>query len=75
MGENKKKGRVKVCWIFFVILYLVFNAISRIIVSMDFVNPEGFLIEGVESEGKTYDETENQDEYFSLSYILHSSGN
>jgi hypothetical protein len=75
MGENKKKRGVKVGWVFFVILYLVFNAISRIIVSMDFVNPEGFLVVGIESQGKTYNETENQDEYFYLSYFLHSSGN
>jgi hypothetical protein len=75
MSENKKKRRVKVGWIFFVILYLVFNAISRIIVSMDFVNPEGFLVEGVESQGKTYNERENKDEDFFLIYFLHSSGN
>jgi hypothetical protein len=48
MSENKKKRGMKVSWVFFVILQLVLDTISRIIESMDFVNPEGFLIEGVD---------------------------
>ena len=74
MSEYKKKRRVKVGWVFFVILQLGLDTIPRIIVSMDFVNPEGFLIEGVKSQGKTYNETENKDKDFFLIYLFHSGG-
>jgi hypothetical protein len=49
MSKNKKKRRVKIGWVFFIILQLTLDAISRIIKSVDFINPEGFLIEGGES--------------------------
>jgi hypothetical protein len=49
MSENKKKRRVEVGWVFFVELKLVLDPVSRIVVSVYFINPEGFLIEGVES--------------------------
>jgi hypothetical protein len=55
MSENKEKRGVKVSWVFFVILQLVLDTISRIIISVNFVNPEGFLIEGVEPKGKADD--------------------
>jgi hypothetical protein len=55
MSKNKKERRVKVGWVFLVILQLVFDAISRIIVGMDFINPERFLIEGIEPKGKAHE--------------------
>jgi hypothetical protein len=48
MGEDIKQGRMKVCRILFIIFQLAFKTISRIIEGMDFVNPEGFLIEGID---------------------------
>jgi hypothetical protein len=71
MSENKKKRRVKVGWIFFVILYLVLDPVSRIIVSMDFINPKGFLIESVESQGKAYQEAQKKNENLFSLWVTH----
>lgn len=65
---------MKVGWVLFVILQLVLDVISRIIEGMDFVNPDGFLIEGVESQGKPYNETQNKGKDFFPPYFIHSSG-
>jgi hypothetical protein len=49
---------MKVRRILFIILQLIFYSISRIIKGMDFVNPERFLAEGVESQSKADEKTE-----------------
>jgi len=52
MRKDKKQGRVKVGWILFIKFYLAFEIVPRIIECMDFIDPEGFLIEGVKPQGK-----------------------
>jgi len=64
VGENEEKGRMKIRWILFIEFYLAFEVVSGVIEGMDFVHPERFLIESVESQRKAYKETENQDKYF-----------
>ena len=51
---------MKVCRILLIIFQLTFKTISRIIEGMDFVNPEGFLVEGVESQGEANEKTERE---------------
>jgi hypothetical protein len=50
MGENKKKGRVKIRWVLLIKLYLASEIISRVIECVDFIYPERFLIKGVKPE-------------------------
>jgi hypothetical protein len=52
MGDNKKKRRMEEGWVLFIEFYLILETIPRILEGMDFVNPKGFLVEGVESQGK-----------------------
>ena len=52
MGEYKKEGRVEEGWILFVKLQLALKVISRVIKCMNLIEPERFLIEGVEPQGK-----------------------
>jgi hypothetical protein len=61
MGENKKKRRMQKGRVAFVKFQLIPKIISRIIIRVDFVHPEGFLIEGVEPQSETYEEAEKQD--------------
>jgi hypothetical protein len=60
MGENKEKGRMNEAWIFFIKFYLAFEIISGVIEGMDFIHPEGLLIESVEPQSETYNEAENK---------------
>ena len=61
---------MKVRRILFIILQLIFYTISRIIEGMDFVNPERFLVEGVESQSKADEKTEKKDEdLFSFEHV------
>lgn len=39
---------------------------------MDFINPEGFLVESVESQCEAYQETEDEDENLLLFYLIQS---
>jgi hypothetical protein len=48
MSENKKKRGMKVGGVYFVKVYLSFEIISRVIKGMNLIDPEGFLIEGVD---------------------------
>jgi hypothetical protein len=47
MGEDKEERRVQECRIVLVKLQLILEIISRIIIGMDFIHPERFLIEGI----------------------------
>ena len=66
MGEDKKKRRMKVGWVLFVILKLALDAIPGIIESMDFINPEGFLVEGVKSQCESYENANTKNKNFLL---------
>ena len=66
MGEDKKQRRMEIRGVLFVEFYLVFEVISRVIECMDFIHPERFLVEGIESQGKAYEEAENKDNNFFL---------
>jgi hypothetical protein len=61
VGENKEKGRMEKGRIVLVKLQLILKIISRIIIRVDFIHPEGFLIEAVKPQSKTYEEAEKQD--------------
>lgn len=67
VGKKKKEGRMKVGRIFFVKLKLSFEAISRIVESVNLVHPQGLFIKCVKPQGEAYEQTEDQDEDFSLS--------
>jgi hypothetical protein len=62
VGENEKKGRMKIGWILFIEFYLAFEVISGVVEGMDFVQPEGLLIESVESQSEAYQETQKKDQ-------------
>jgi hypothetical protein len=53
MGEHKKEGRVKKRGILLIKSELGSEIIPGVIEGMDFIHPEGFLVEGVESENKS----------------------
>jgi hypothetical protein len=40
---------------------LLFEIIPGVIEGMDFINPQGFFIKGVESQGKPNEKTEKKD--------------
>jgi hypothetical protein len=49
---------MKIGGIFFVKSQLILQAILRIMIGVNFIDPERFFIEGVESESEAYKETE-----------------
>jgi hypothetical protein len=53
MGENKEKGGMKESWVFTIKFQLALKIIPRIIEGIDFVQPKGFLVKGVESQSET----------------------
>ena len=71
MGENEEKGRVKISRILLIKVKLTSKIISRIIEGMDFVHPERFSVEGVESEGKAYEKAKSDDKNFFSFYVAH----
>jgi len=64
VGENKEEGRVEISRSLFIKLYLAFKVISGVIEGMDFVHPEGFLVEGIESQGEADNQTKKENEDF-----------
>jgi len=64
MGENEEEGRMKIRRILFIKFYLAVEIISGIVECMDFVHPERFLIKGVESQAKTDEKTNDEDNDF-----------
>jgi hypothetical protein len=61
MGEDEEEGRMKKVGVSFIKFYLVFEVIPGVIEGMDFIQPEGFLIEGIKPQGKAYKEAEKKD--------------
>ena len=57
MGEDKEEGRMKISWILLIKCDLSSEIISGVIEGMDFVHPEGLLIEAVEPQSEANDET------------------
>jgi hypothetical protein len=43
---------------------LAFEVISGVIEGVDFIHPEGFFVEGIESQGKADNQTKKEDEDF-----------
>ena len=72
VGKDEEKGRMKIRWILFIEFDLPSEIVSGVVEGMDFVHPEGLLIESVESQGKSYKETENQDKYFFSFWVTHN---
>jgi hypothetical protein len=50
VGKDEEEGRMKIRRILFIQFYLAFEIISRIVVSMDFVEPERFFVKSVEPQ-------------------------
>jgi len=73
VGENEEKGRMKIRWILFIEFYLAFEVVSGVIEGMDFVHPERFLIESVEPQCKTDDQTKGENKNFFSFFIHHKS--
>ena len=71
MGEYEKKRGVNMGWVLLIISQLPSQIIPRLIESMNFIDPEGFSVEGVESEGEADEETKNQNEDLFLFKYLH----
>jgi len=65
MGEEEEERRVKIRWILFIKFYLAFEVISGVIEGVDFIHPEGFLIEGIESQGEADEETKKKNKKIS----------
>jgi len=64
MGEHKKEGRVKKSGILLIKFELGTEIIPGVIKGVNFVHPKGFLVEGIESEGKSYQKTEEHNKNF-----------
>ena len=71
MGENEKKGWVKVSRFLFVEFYLALKIISRIVERMDLINPQRFLIKSVKSQDKSHNHTKNEDRNFLSFYLIY----
>ena len=66
MGQYEKEGRVEEGRILFIKFHLPLKIISRVVIGMDFIEPERFLIEVVEPEGKADEKAENENDHFIL---------
>jgi hypothetical protein len=64
MGEDEEEGRMEKAGVTFIKFYLVFEVIPGIIEGMDFINPEGFLVEGIEPQGKSHQKAEKKHKNF-----------
>jgi hypothetical protein len=73
MSEDEEKGRMKGGRIFFMKIDLGLEVISGVVKSVDFVQPERFLVEGIESEGKSNEETQNQENEFIPLFMGHEN--
>ena len=49
MGQDEEQRGMEIGWVFFIELKLVFQAIPGIVKCMNLIQPEGFLVESVES--------------------------
>ena len=73
MGKDEEKGRMKVRGVLFIKFDLPSQIVSGVVEGMDFVYPERFFVEGVESQSKAYEEANYQDRDFFLFRVIHNS--
>jgi hypothetical protein len=64
MGEDEEERRVKIRGVLFIKFYLAFEIIPGVIEGVDFIHPEGFLVEGIEPQGEADNQTKKEDEDF-----------
>jgi len=53
MGQDIEEGRLEIGGVLFIMDELVFVFISGFIKGMNLIDPEGFLIKGIKSQGET----------------------
>jgi hypothetical protein len=70
MSENKEKGGMKISWVILIIFQLAIDVISRVVESMYFIDPERFLVKGIESQSKTDDNGKQEDLNFFLFHLV-----
>jgi hypothetical protein len=73
MGKDEEEGRMKVRRILLIKFDLPSEIVSGVVEGMNFVYPERFFVEGVESQSKAYEETKNNDKNFFSSWVTHNS--
>jgi hypothetical protein len=66
VGEDEKERGMKMGRVLLIISQLTSQIVPRFIERMNFIDPEGFSVEGVESEGEADEETKNQNNNFFL---------
>jgi hypothetical protein len=64
VSEDEEQGGVKIGWVLMIEFDLAFEVGSGVIEGVDFIHPEGLLIEGVEPQSKTNDQTKEKDNHF-----------
>ena len=65
MGQNKEERRVKIRRVFLIEVDLTLERISGGLKGIDFIEPEGFLVEGITAQGKSQEETEEKADHIS----------
>jgi hypothetical protein len=71
MGEDEEQRRMKKGWVLLIEFDLTLEIIPGIIVGMDFIHPERFLIKGVKPQGKAcYKKAEYQNQDLFLFYLV-----
>jgi hypothetical protein len=72
MGKNKEEGRMKIRRILLIKFDLPSEIVSGVVEGMNFVHPQGLLIKAVESQGKAYEETKNENKNFFSFWVAHN---
>jgi hypothetical protein len=72
VGEDEKERGVKMGRVLLIISQLTSQIVPRFIERMNFIDPEGLLVKGVEPQNKTYEKTEKKDKNFFLSCFIQS---
>jgi hypothetical protein len=71
VGEDEKERGMKMGRVLPIISQLTSQIVPRFIERMNFIDPEGFFVEGIESEGEADEETKNQNEDLFFFEYLH----
>ena len=66
MGEDEKERGMKMGRVLLIISQLTSQIVPRFIERMNFIDPEGFSVEGVESQCKPDEKAEKKDQDFFL---------
>ena len=62
---------MKISWVPLIKSYLILKVILRIIEAMHLIDPEGFLVESIEPQCKTYEQTKNKECQFFLVHLTY----